>query len=691
MPQDNHDKKTTFTIVDPEIEYSINPLSDQMLLNPKPKVMLQGSVVLKKIFGQLSECSFCSDALIISQISILSGSGTSASKYNNCPARVAMDIEKSFESYIASCSAEYAAVDLYSAAGISCLKKGNCLYTNSDAFRNSGFYKEDPESFERVAPPFENSLWQSAIKNYANALLKVFPKEKIILLRLKFSDTAVKQGEVRSGPDRNALNRRIREMEEFFISLVNPNIIDIAGDYFADGEDSSPSAFEPLFYADAAAKFKEIIFGNGNMFYFTQGSPEYRIQRAVKYYDSLSARAFMSRMFNIEKAADAIIMYSSKAFAAENSVSLIKLMKKDVRGLLNAAEFLKNDISAEELVRTVYAIDAILKNDLSHPYDFYSVVFRRKMNILKLMAKQLSQITGRKTDKDNAEIVFLLKDAPEDLEKYFLGLKRIAVDIWGSCVSRESVNCNKKDIIVWQYIFKQMHLLAFENPLEYPVPKDDKYFNSSSWRRRTIADSFGRSGINTLSSSKSEWIIVDFYDLICEAVIFKGQLLEVDNFVKRTDFYKSISSECKSTYLFDYYSEEFCRDNMKRFAEFIKKRYGNNVILIKIDLKDSYISLDDRLEKLNDNDGRLSDRRKFVDFCEKLFAELTDCYVIDIARCFYASDRFPLGGAHIVHYEDKFYSETCRIITEILGGSQQKYYGSVDDNELMLRNLLLNR
>ncbi len=236
-----------------------------------------------------------------------------------------------------------------------------------------------------------------------------------------------------------------------------------------------------------------------------------------------------------------------------------------------------------------------------------------------------------------------------------------------------------------------MHLLAFDSPLDYKLPTDLRYFSGSGWRRRTIADCLARSGIKNLTDSGSDWLIVDFYDLICEAVLFRGQLLEVDDFVKRTEFYKSIRHECKSTYLFDLLGREDCADRMKQFAKFVRSRYGNNVILVKVDLKDSYITLQDRLAKLSDKDGRLADKREFVLFCEKLFAELTDCYVIDIAGFFYSSDKFPLGGAHIVHYEDDFYSEACRIITEILGGSQRKYYGDIDEKKLLLRDLRLNR
>ena len=129
---------------------------------------------------------------------------------------------------------------------------------------------------------------------------------------------------------------------------------------------------------------------------------------------------------------------------------------------------------------------------------------------------------------------------------------------------------------------------------------------------------------------------------------------------------------------------------MTRFAKMILEKYGEHIILIKTEPKNMYIDLDYRLKPLED-DGMFEIKKKFISLCEERFASVTGCYVIDISKHFYSSDSFPLGGAHIVHYEDEFYRQTGEYITEIIGGSSRRVFSTVDDNYLLLRNLKLNR
>ena len=73
------------------------------------------------------------------------------------------------------------------------------------------------------------------------------------------------------------------------------------------------------------------------------------------------------------------------------------------------------------------------------------------------------------------------------------------------------------------------------------------------------------------------------------------------------------------------------------------------------------------------------------------FLQPTGCCVIDISRHFYSSDKFKLGGADIVHYEDEFYRQAGEYISEIMQGSERRIFSTVDDNYLLLRDLKLNR
>ena len=168
---------------------------------------------------------------------------------------------------------------------------------------------------------------------------------------------------------------------------------------------------------------------------------------------------------------------------------------------------------------------------------------------------------------------------------------------------------------------------------------------------------------------------------------YKGSLFEVDDFILRTDFYRNISGECVASYIFSEKSKEYCDNAMHSFCEFVSKRYKGNIILIKADLKDRYISLDKKLCTLTDSDNTLNEKKQFIARYENLFAQKTGCYVIDISKYFYADDSFALGGAHIVHYEDQFYSECCKHITDIITSGGERCRDSVDKEYITLRDL----
>ncbi len=672
------------------IEEILSKNASVMASVPKPEVLLQGSVVLKKIFSYLPECRANQAACIISQLSILNGEKQELKE--QCAERVRLDVEKDFEQSLLKKQAEYVIVDFYAAAAISLYQLDDNYYTASDAFVLSDFYKSNQEKFKKHTPPFSESFWKEQIKKYAGLLLKYYPKEKIVLVRLSFSEMLVVKGEVRNGKNRSALNARLGELESYFISIVNPVVIDIAGHYFGDAQSTSPSAFEEYFYLDVVHKLGAIFDNKSHQFYYSEDDPEFRMNRILKYYDNLMARGYQNRMLNQEQLADKIIMYSSGEFVRAHYQGILELMRHHVTSLEEAAIYLEENALHNELLSAAKAIQMIVEKDLSGAYECYRLLFLWKMRILKDMALQLSELTGFSVCEDECEIIFLIKGNAKALEQYLSAHHKIKVDIWGSCISREIMNRNKRDIVVNKYIFKQPHLLAFEAPVSCEVPKDDSLFENNAWRRRTIEEAFRHSGIDVLKASSADWIVIDFYDLICNAVMFRGQLWEIDDFVQRTGFYKQVSGECSSTTcFFESYDMEYADEQMKKFARFLLEKYGENIILIKADLKDTYIDLDDRLQKLSNAGRALEKRKQAILQYEKMFEDLTKCYVIDISKHYYASDKFPLGGAHIVHYEDEFYNQSCSILMQIFSGSGRKCYDEADDRYLFLRDRRLNR
>lgn len=650
----------------------------------KPKLLLQGSAVLRKVFSD-SGYNYDDTPLILSPVSLMSEKSKLSGKYGN--ARNKLDIVKNFDSYISGSKADYIVIDLYTMAAVSCYKYGNSYYTASQNFLSSDFYNTNKDKFERISPPFDEKVWKTALKKYAETVSSHYAKDRIILVRLKFNDMCAKYGQLRNGKNRNALNKRIRMYEDYLISLLQPVIIDVAGGYFGDAASNMVTAYEPLFYDDVRIKTDKVIRRETEgKFCFDKPDINLWLSRVIRYYDNMTARAYQSRLLDRTYVADRLIELTSKQFTAENCTYLALLRENEIKSYEDAKIILSGMHGAENVITAINAVIHI-DGDLSEcRYEDIRIIFEENFLAKKQLAKKLTAVY-KFTNAENCEHIFLIKDDINTLEEYEKNCKPTLVDIWGSCISRETVNRNISGIYVDKYIFKQPFLLSGEPDIPFDINIGADKFCGSSWRRRTVKEAFLHEGRRILSGSTADWLIIDMYDLICNMKKYGGSLFEVDDFILRTDFYKSIADKCESTYLFREKSREYLDKMLENFCDFVLNRYGKNIILIKADLKNRYISLENKLEILPDNDNTFEEKKAFIAEYEDKFARQTGCYVIDISKQYYADDRFPLGGAHIVHYEDEFYSQCCKRISEILDGSDKRYTDEVDESYIKLRDI----
>lgn len=655
----------------------------------RPRVMLSGSGILDDIFKAGRGFRVDKTALYISQMSL--GSEKSFDPPEDATDTLALEIGKDLAGYISKTAPDYLAVDFYSAASVSCHKIDSvrteepCYFTNIKAFRRSEFFARHSYETIRVRPPYGDEIWRPLIRRYAKIVKSAMPHDRVILFRCGISSKRFIGSELRTvnAPERR--NRLMREMEDLFISIVDPVVIDLSKYYFTMVDSSIK--FESEYYVNAHKAMLEAADQKGRRC-ISVPDDELWFDRVIKFYDNMTARAYQSWLLDMDCAADKIIARTTKEFAARNRDRLLRLKKTGTTDLFALRDLFIGDPGAEELIRAGEIINFLERGNLSKSYDFYAPAFEGKYNILKTMVRLLSAEMGIPVNEDSVETVFLLRGKPQ-LQRYTASLNKSTIDIWGSCVSRESIN-HCKDAFVGKYIFKQAPLLAYEEPIDIEFPDGADAFCGSYWRRRTMRDSFNRNGFDLLEDSESHWIMVDFYDVICTMADYNGDLFEIDDFIRRTDFYKEIKGDCRECYLFEKRDMQYCYETITRFAQDIYDLYEDNIILLKTDPKDSYITIDGHLKEFED-EGLFDIKRKFISLCEERFSSVTGCYVIDISKHFYSSDKFPLGGAHIVHYEEEFYRQTAEYISTILKGTGKKIFSTVDENYLLLRGLKLNR
>ncbi|MDE7229540.1 MAG: CapA family protein, partial [Oscillospiraceae bacterium] len=641
-----------------------NLLRNIKLYTAKSKVMILGSSILYKILSAGNGFSVDAAGMYLSALSL------GSEKFYDVPEGadriLALDITKDIKGCVERSSPDFVAVDFYTAGSVSIYKgvsaSGEKIFyhSNTRRMRECELYEKKRDVWARIRPPFGESIWKPLIRSFAQKLLSVVPHQKIIMFRCNISSSRVKGMQLRTVRENERRNRFIREMEDYFIQLVDPAVVDLARNYFV--EEGTQITFEPDFYYDSYRAAKEIASGRGRTC-IDAVDDNTKFERVIKYYDSMSLRSYHKRLLNMDNAADKIIAQTSAEFAARNRDRLIRLKKSGNCDITFVPMFFKGDGGAAELVRAAEIINAVEKGNLTHPYDFYAPAFNERFNIVKAIARQLSREYGVAVNEESAELMFLLRGKPQ-LKRYISEMYQFVVDIWGSSVSREAVNRCRGSFIN-KYVTMQPSLLSHEKPIEYEFSEGAEEFCGSRWRRNILRDAFRKNGVEQLETSEAPWLIVDFYDLICTMMEYHGSLFEVDDFIRRTEFYKKVKAdggaEC---YLFEKRDMKYCFEQITNFSNSVQDLYGENIILIKADPKKVCINSDYRLEDMN-NEDMFEFKRKFISLCEERFTAVTKCSVIDISKSFYSSDSYPLGGRGIVNYEDEFYRQAGEYIREI--------------------------
>lgn len=652
----------------------------------KPRMLLCGSEQLDRIFANGRDFHCSRAPMRLSQLSLGCRSGA-GKVFENAGAKLRLDLSKDLSGVVLAARPDYAAVDLLAAAGTACWlftgERGedSCFFSDTKAFGQSEFFRLHKDKLTKINPPFGERVWKPLLRRYCSKLTEVIPHDRIILFRNSFTNHAAKGSELRTCRPHKGITQSLYEMEEFFIEQVRPLVVDISGSYFTAGEDSFEH--EPLYYTDAYRAASKIVYG-GRRNCITTADEGIWFDRVMKYYENMTERSYYGWLLDMNLAADNLIAYTNAEFTAANRDRLLKLRRTGSTDLSCVGEFFQGDSEAGELIRAADIIQEVLSGKLVRTYDFYLPAFRGKYGIVRKMARLLSIDNGIAVNEENAELVFLLQGKVQ-LRRYAASLRNLTLDIWGSSVSRESVNCCKRALI-GTYICKQPAILAFDDRIDLDLPEGAAAFGGSKYRRRIFRDSLLRSGDADIAGSDSKWVVVDFSDLICRMAEYKGAIFEIDDFIRRTDFYKSIKSECKECYLFERRDIKKCAELVMRFGEMLTKKYGKHIILIKSEPKDSYIDLDHHLKQLG-TDKLFAIKKRFLMLCEERFAFTTGCYVIDISRKFYASDSFPLGGADIVHYEEEFYRQAGEYINNIITDGSKRVFTAVDENYILLRDM----
>lgn len=645
---------------------------------------------------------------------------------------LSMDLEKRLPQSLEENPAEFLVVDMCYSAGHALCKWKDQVFTKNPKFLESSFYAEHESELEEIDVLNDTEFdWKPYMDRYIDLIRKYFDSSHIILVKSRCPAWYVTHTHVRKlhKKSRKAYNRRIKQLEDYFIEKTDPYVVDIYSHYFVDFNHKkgfTMSSYEKPFYHHAKRIIATIIRTQPEQKVFNGQEYFIRLGRFIKYYDNLFAKNNVGLFMDDSKFIDHLALQLSREILAEYESDFVEIEAKGYRSIDDILEHYNFKFAAS-LKECLIVVKAVEEGDIFRENVNYNAIFGYNLKIVGRfteMVREKMEEDGRIDGSLNIH-KFNVKDyyfallvcragKAASLKKYILSMKQdpeerrkikdlfksakkqypdlataclnamnqyyepIMVDLWGSCITREILNEDTGRFQIGKYAYRNSFLFAFDRPIPYDDKKfeDLSLFENSSWRVGYIRSAFHKDLPQQLKCTDSKWLLLDFYDLICDVVEYKGGVLTADSEVRGLKFYKQIKSECSLTAIEDILSEEEIKERFQLFIHFIKERYGENIVFIRADVKTRFLNFRRRLKPIRGyKKETLLKKKKFLNKWQDYFEKQLDCYVLDYAKE-YQADDLCVSGAFMVHYEKEFYEKGYQALYEIIykGNDGKKRY-----------------
>lgn len=642
-----------------------------------------------------------------------------------------MDLEKRLAQSLEDEPAEFLVVDMCYTAGHGLYKWNGQVFTKNPKFLESDFFAEHEQEMEFIDVMRDREFdWKPYMDRYLELIGTYFDADHIILVKSRCPLWYVTHTHVRrfKRKSRRAYNRRIKELENYFVKKMNPYVVDIYSHYFIDFDNKkgvTMSTYEKPFYYHAKRIISTIIRTQPEQRVFSGQEYYMRLGRFLKYYDNLFAKNNTGLFMNEDDFLDHLVLQLSREILIDYESDFVEMEAcgySSIQEILDKHSF-KFALPLRECLKVVQAVE---EGDIFRADADYDLIFQHHLKIVQpftelvraewerqglttetlhvnqfncrhyyqaliaarkgkaaFLKKCVSGIGSNMEERHKVKMLVrnMKRETKDATAAYCRAMNRyyepIPVDLWGSCITREILNEDDGRCEIGKYAYRNCCLFAFDPPIPYDDTKfeDLSLFEDSNWRVGYIRSAFHKDLPEQLRKSGSKWLLLDFYDLICDIVEYEGGVLTADSEVRGLKFYKEIKEQCTLTSIDAILDEDQIKQRFDRFIEFIRERYGPNIVWIKADVKLKFLDQERQLQPMRWHKREaLLEKRKFMDQWQNYFEKHMDCYVIDYARRYHADDLC-VSGAFMVHYEKEFYETGYQALYEIIyEGKGKRYY-----------------
>ncbi|MFB5763841.1 DUF6270 domain-containing protein [Paenibacillus medicaginis] len=256
----------------------------------------------------------------------------------------------------------------------------------------------------------------------------------------------------------------------------------------------------------------------------------------------------------------------------------------------------------------------------------------------------------------------------------------ILVDVHGSCVSRNIFNFNKNtDISVNQYFSRNNIVSSMMPPASISTNREELIRYNSEYSHRCLRYAIEKKTVPLLKSSIADFLVIDFFDLCQPVAVYKNTTFSTYDYVfYNTAAYKSEPEKYKTVNFLELPIWSWYGYIDLYWQQMIEK-FGENVILVRLQCCNKYISKDGTVRKTLPNllnFGNPIYNKQLYDL-EEYVINKYDPYIIDISKYFVADENYN-PDVTPVHFEEN-YGVTSWILMEdiILNKPKQKYYDNI--------------
>ncbi len=342
------------------------------------------------------------DSLWISLLSLVGNpEGVTVTPEEPVSPLLTMDLEKRLAVELEENPAEFLVVDMCYTAGHALCRWKDQVFTKNPKFKQSRFYAEHEAEIEEIDVMRDQEFeWKPYMDRYLELVGRYFDADHIILVKSRCPLWYVTHTHVRklSKKSRRAYNKRIKQLEDYFVKKMNPYVIDICSHYFVDFNHKkgfTMSSYEKPFYYHAKRLISMIIRTQPEQRVFRDQEYFIRLGRFIKYYDNLYAKNNVALFMDDNVFLDHLVLQLGREILAEYESDLVAIQAAGYGSIDEILENYNFKFSAllHECLRVVRAVEA---GDIYDPSVDYEVIFEYHLKLIdpfmELVKKEIEKI-----------------------------------------------------------------------------------------------------------------------------------------------------------------------------------------------------------------------------------------------------------------------------------------------------------